>query len=40
MAANLSVRTSRWFNTCALVNYLTLTVPTIAKVLTVSDEAA
>jgi len=39
-AANLSVRTSRWFNSCALANYLTFTVPTIVKVLTASDEAA
>jgi hypothetical protein len=34
------VRTSRWFNSCALANYLTFTVPTIVKVLTASDEAA
>jgi hypothetical protein len=34
------VRTSRWFNSCVLANYLTFTVPTIVKVLTASDEAA
>ncbi len=33
------VRTSRWFNSCALANYLTFTAPTIVKVLTASGEA-